>query len=343
MNVRRYMLKGSAVLGIALSLAACSSENLDSEEEIATVSETGIALRLDGTPVTVPEDYVATPFGYTHPACIQQLDEDEENHGRQVFRRGDSRVKRTVSACPRDRFSRAGERIPYQVDEAPKPSKSGSTPPLPRGWIADVVSVTQGPIRRLTADWGTPNRPNTRNSQTLYFFPGLEDSPTTRILQPVLGWNMADGRDNAYSLASWDCCVEGVVWHSPIIAASSFDRIHGEINGTNCNSSTGVCANWTVTTSNVSSGVSTTLTTRTPIPAMRLSFGAAVEAYKMSQCSQWVSSNAEFTNIISTGFVPFSNPDPVWTVEQPQQSCGMSFDRPTRVGTFGWKTTAARR
>lgn len=68
-------------------------------------------------------------------------------------------------------------------------------------WI--VAAVRQGgPVQDFTADIVVPAEPSRAGSQLIYIFAGLQDEPTTMILQPVLQWGAPDD-PAGWHLRSW--------------------------------------------------------------------------------------------------------------------------------------------
>jgi hypothetical protein len=68
-------------------------------------------------------------------------------------------------------------------------------------WI--VATVCQGgPVEEFVADIIVPAEPTRRGGQLIYIFTGLQDEPTTMILQPVLQWG-APGDPGGWRLCSW--------------------------------------------------------------------------------------------------------------------------------------------
>ena len=56
----------------------------------------------------------------------------------------------------------------------------------------------------MTTTWTVPPEPSREDDQLLYLFNGLQDSPVTQILQPVLQWGRSPaGGGNSWALASW--------------------------------------------------------------------------------------------------------------------------------------------
>lgn len=88
----------------------------------------------------------------------------------------------------------------------------------------------------------------------LIFFPGFEDiNNTESILQPVLGWYQGQ-----WTVASWNCCLNGIATSSPAVDVSAADEIYGSITST-CPAGTLCCAAWNVLTLDMPTGESTTL------------------------------------------------------------------------------------
>lgn len=169
-------------------------------------------------PSHVPEDYVVTPFGYFHPSCVHKLENDE------VLARGLSIEKegkevRRVAECLFSNFSRQGEE--RQVTDAEAAAK------IPDGWQISSSYYMDSDLGYLTTQWYVPSDPAVNQGQTLFFFPGVQQSPTVSILQPVLGWNQLG--QPGWSLASWNCCENGTITHSEILKTHAGEANSGKI------------------------------------------------------------------------------------------------------------------
>lgn len=91
------------------------------------------------------------------------------------------------------------------------------------------------------------------DGQVLYYFPGFEDiNGVQSILQPVLGWYQGQ-----WTIASWNCCLNGIVTNSPAVVVRPGDWILGSVIS-NCRAGT-LCATWNVVTEDLSIKKSTTL------------------------------------------------------------------------------------
>ncbi|RDD80262.1 hypothetical protein DVJ77_18210 [Dyella tabacisoli] len=179
----------------------------------------------------------------------------------------------------------------------------------------------------MVASWTVPTTPSNPGSQVIYFFPGLEQLPNVQsILQPVLGWNGYN--DAAWTLASWNCCVDGTTFHSDPINASDGDQVIGDTYST-C--APGVsCSNWAIVSTNVSTGQNSTLNTD-PYGALTWVFGGVLEAYGVDTCDQYPASGSiSFTDIgvytldgNPVASPPWNNSYPVGS-QSPQCNYGVS-------------------
>ena len=79
-------------------------------------------------------------------------------------------------------------------------------PGLGGGWITYgfYVEPAANVVRSMTTTWTVPPEPSREDGQLIYLFNGLQDSPVTQILQPVLQWGKSRaGGGNSWALASW--------------------------------------------------------------------------------------------------------------------------------------------
>ncbi len=87
-----------------------------------------------------------------------------------------------MTKCAYPHFRANGQRV--NGDER------GVTDPNINGWVEDVATTTKTAYGYIYAEWSVPPPPTSSDSQTLYYFPGLEDLiDVVTILQPVLAWN----------------------------------------------------------------------------------------------------------------------------------------------------------
>lgn len=140
-------------------------------------------------PATVPDDFLATPFGFFHPSCVASLAKGEKLLPDRRIVHADGSIESEARACNFPHFSATGK----LARTAQKPSTSRSTRPDINGWLENANVTPQSSniaYGALIAWWLVPPSPRDDDGQVLFFFPGLEDidNPQTSILQPVLEW-----------------------------------------------------------------------------------------------------------------------------------------------------------
>ncbi len=265
-----------AVLGEPLYGSAAGSAAPDTSRKSASVTPAPAAG--PNRPSNVPEEYVITPFGYFHPSCLQRLAKGERllPDGRVQHANGSANAKAAVCGYPH--YLRSGI--------AARSAKS-STPGVINGWV-ESGSITTGSPKKsygaLIAIWTVPPQPDADDGQVLFFFPGFEDisDPQTSILQPVLGWYQGQ-----WSIASWNCCLSGIVTSSPGVAVKAGDEIFGAITSS-CPAGTLSCATWDVLSVDLSTGGNTTLAnTPSQGQVFNWAFGGVLEAYYIDRCDDY--------------------------------------------------------
>lgn len=245
-----------------------------------------------------------------------------------------------VAACTHPRYSLNGTRVPQsrQADaplmgsassaSSPSTASTASTQPTINGWVEDANTTSLGAMSYSHAQWNVPAAPSDRSSQTVYYFPGFENlSGTTMIMQPVLGWN-AGGGIAGWSGASWNCCAVGNVYHSGFIQVTG-STVSGDVGGTGCNTSTGVCSNWSIVTYDWGSEASTTFNTNSAGNPMNWTFGGVLEAYGVSSCSEFPGTSVTYTSFYFDNITGAHVADPSWSHGTPgsgtSPSCGYSI------------------
>jgi hypothetical protein len=229
-------------------------------------------------PSNVPDGYVITPFGYFHPTCLQRLAKGERllPDGRVQHANGSANAKAAVCRYPH--YLRSG----FAARSAKVPA-----PGVINGWV-ESASITTGSARKsyggLIAIWTVPPQPNADDGQVLYLFPGFEDigDPNTSILQPVLGWYQGQ-----WTIASWNCCLSGIVTSSPGVNVKAGDEIFGAITSS-CGAGVLSCATWDVLSVDLSTGGNTTLgNTPSQGQIFNWAFGGVLEAYYIDRCDDY--------------------------------------------------------
>lgn len=238
-------------------------------------------------PAAVPTDYVVTPFGYFHPSCVQALQTSEQLRADGAIQRADGSIRR-VEACAHAAFLRDGTLIEPN-DEANRRVRQPSTY---NGYLQLVSAVIGSGANKMTATMTVPGNPGSVAGQTDYFFPGLEDAQNVvTILQPVLGFNALG--DNAWTIASWNCCKSGTTYVGNFVTVKPGDRIFGAMVSTGGQ-------NWSIYAKDLtqSSLPLASLKTQSWGQSFDWIFAGALETYGVSNCSQFPSTGPiQFGNI----------------------------------------------
>jgi hypothetical protein len=231
-------------------------------------------------PAAVPDGYVITPFGYFHPSCVLRVAEGETllEDGR-VLQHADGTLE-NIAACAYPHYAASGEIAAAGATRVKSPTING--------WVESASVTTSTSYGEIIANWTVPPAPTSHSGQIVYFFPGLEDAnDVVSIIQPVLGWNMDESHISTWSISSWNCCPSGTADYSPAVAVNPGDTIQGTTVST-CGAGTESCSTWNITTADVTTGGSTTLS-NSPSEGQTFNwaFGGVLEAYGISQCSDY--------------------------------------------------------
>ncbi|QNI31311.1 hypothetical protein H7849_19790 [Alloacidobacterium dinghuense] len=271
----------SIVLGTALMAApaelAFGSTSASGAQEAASVNTHPIAG--PNRPANVPDGYVITPFGYFHASCVRSLVKGERLMADGRLQHADGSIDEKAAVCSYPHYQRNG------VSSA----GNTSTSPEINGWVENANFTTGTPSKTygsLVSGWIVPPQPAANDGQVLYFFPGFEDinDPQTSILQPVLGWYQGQ-----WTIASWNCCLNGITTNSPAVSVSPGDLIYGSITS-NCGAGSVLCSGWNVLSVDLSTGQSTILAnTPSDGQAFNWAFGGVLEAYSIVRCEDYPS------------------------------------------------------
>jgi hypothetical protein len=243
---------------------------------LANILLCGFAFAGDDTYLaTVPDGYVATPFGYFHRSCVHSLAKGEKTLPDGRVQHADATVDEYAAVCDYPRYTSTGQL-----------SSSVSTKPEVDGWMENASIATGSTSQSygaLSATWTVPAHPKADDGQLLYFFPGLEDKNNVEsILQPVLRWYQGQ-----WTIASWNCCMSGMAWSSPLVNVEPGDEILGSITS-NCRTGSLTCATWNVLTLDQTTGESTMLRgTPSEGQVFNWAFGAVLEPYFVVSCDDY--------------------------------------------------------
>ena len=240
------------------------------------------------TPVSrpLPEGYVATPHGLVHRSCVRHVPKGHRVTADGVVTRPEG-VRETLPPCL---YPRLHPRTLAPI----APTRTTPPPPDVNGWVERGDWTSGVPLGSLSATFTVPQAPLS-NGALIYFFPGSEPADGSTILQPVLQYgNGAAGGGYYWAAASWFCCPAGWSTHSDLISVNTGDSILGTLNAT-C--SGGTC-NWTIATTDTTTGGTTTLAADNVSSPFVWNFGGVLEAYSVTACNQYPADGAiAFTNI----------------------------------------------
>jgi hypothetical protein len=291
-------------------------------------------------PANVPGEYVITPFGYFHPSCVRSLVKGERQMRDGSVQHADGTIE-PVAACGYPHYMRGGIRTKAGNARTTTPNEGNteSTPsPTFSGWVESASINTGSPAQSyggMIGTWTVPPQPAADDGQVLYFFLGFEDiNHVESIIQPVLGWYQGH-----WTIASWNCCINGVVMNSPFVNVSSGDEIYGSVTSS-CPAGTLSCATWNVLTLDMSTGESTTLgNTPSAGQVFNWAFGGVLEVYYVNTCDDYPSDGRlsfERIRVFDQNLHPVS--DPKWSEAtapstlQPQ--CGYEVEPARRIVTL---------
>lgn len=259
-------------------------------------------------PANVPSDYVITPFGYFHPSCVREIKDGETLLADGRIRFEDETEETSPPFCSFPRYTPTGELV---GEGSPNPS------PLYISWTwieASQVSTTSS-YGKLSATWTVPPTPESNDGQTLYFFPGFMDINNTElIIQPVLGWNDGQAGVGPWNIASWNCCPGGTANYSTPVTVTPGDEIKGTIKSA-CKAGTQSCPKWDITTKDVTTKKSTTLS-NTPSEGQTFNWAQSgvLEVYNIYQCSDFPPNGAiEFSKVALYDYDLKRITNPGWT------------------------------
>jgi hypothetical protein len=247
-------------------------------------------------PANVPDEYVATPSGYSHPSCVIEVRPDER-----LTKEGIERTDGSIVAVPKcgfERYDRQGRILRASsagIALADDERDGGYEGPDDMNyWQMRASKSHLPPLSFLSATWTVPRAPLVDRGHVFYF-PGLEAyRPDTTILQPVLGTY-----NGQWTIASWNCCLNDVPLHSPPVNVSPGDVIYGSVTGTECDDRTGVCNKWDILTRDETTGESTTLHSSSYGLPMNWAFAGVLEVWDVNHCAGLVpDGQLTFSNLI---------------------------------------------
>ena len=294
-RLRWFLLCGALVL--LLPTAGCSSDS----GELAQSDQAALSRPGGHMPASVPSGYIATPYGFFDPSCVERINPGETAKSDGTISDATGSV-RTAAKCTKPRFDPTGEPMPIgkaggQKFAAAVPAATPAATTY-NGWLESYSTTSTGALSYLAATWVVPRTPAAGNDgQVLFFFNGLEGLPTVEsILQPVLAYE-----NGQWFAQSWNCCASGTTYNAGTIPVGPGDVIVGTINGTGCDTSSGLCNNWSIETLDQNTGQSSVLQTSAWGVAENWVFAGVLEVYGVGACDDLSASGSiSFDNIAYT-------------------------------------------
>jgi hypothetical protein len=222
-----------------------------------------------------------------------------------------------------------GARVAH-FDECPEPvlrsaasdeaaREVASRIPSVSGWVEDAndrMDLASGRnITGIAADWYVPSAPSISEGQTVYLFDGITPDDKKEILQPVLSWGPSKTNNGwiggpYWTIASWGI-FPGNVYVSGPETVNTNDWIHGEITSTQ----NGGTMDWTIKTTDETSGAWTSQSIFTTGYQWNWGYGGVLEAYGINSCGDFPTDGVtSFFNVAITnnggqpqGFVATTN------------------------------------
>jgi len=156
------------------------------------------------------------------------------------------------------------------------------------GWIVWGESMGTS-YSSFNGGWAVPSAPSSSNSQTVFFFTGLEDAGGDEIIQPVLQWGPSEAGGGSYwSVASWWVTSTGQALYSTLTQCNAGDSIWGTMKETNNGS-------WTISTY-INNANPTVLSVQNVAPQTMAT--VTLEAYSIISCGDYPTSGTiTFTNL----------------------------------------------
>jgi hypothetical protein len=234
-------------------------------------------------PAAVPADFVVTPFGYFHPSCVNHLAKgDNLREDEKTIEHKDG-TSRSIPVCGYPHFEADGTKVVGNIQRAADRTKE---PYIGHSWIEYASITTSSAYGQIYAEWEVPGNPANDDGQIVFLFNGLEDDKgDVTIIQPVLGWN--NDYTNAWSIAAWNCCVNGEVNEATPAPANPGDHLEGYVFN-NCNGGTKVCNSWDIVIVDEENGnVSQLIDTTNYGQTFNWAFGGVLEVYSITQCGDY--------------------------------------------------------
>ena len=176
-------------------------------------------------PHRAPAGHILTPGGYRAASSVHLIDDGHVLDGtggrlRKIAPSG----KAVADFGPLPPAAADTQRATRRSAMAGGPVEAASNWIAYTGW----TNTTGTPVSSFRTTWVVPPEPETTNGQTIYLFNGMQDTPVTMILQPVLQWgNSPAGGGRHWAVASWVVFSGGGAFFSKLVRVHPGDTLTG--------------------------------------------------------------------------------------------------------------------
>jgi hypothetical protein len=266
----------AAVAFLAVLFVAAPLTAQQTRQSTAPARAKGLTVAGPERPASVPAGFVITPFGYFHPSCALSVEAEDTLQGNGRVKHANGSADAIIQPCSYAHYTRTGLPVP-----ATAAASSQSREPVINGWLEYTQTTTDTWYGGITATWTVPPQPTVNDFQTIFFFPGFEDTINNiTIVQPVLQWYYP----GPWMLASWNCCEAGNVVESRPVKVSPGDSIYGAVVPM-CKKGSGYCPDWKIESQNQTTGRKTGIRNAAlDGQVWNWAFGAVLEVYGIKQC-----------------------------------------------------------
>jgi len=236
-------------------------------------------------------ELVVTPFGERPSECVHEVFENEVasfDDEDQMFRiRRLTYVNGVETYEIRLELPPCHDTVPHRIQDRVFAD--------PNGWAAYTLWLTTTPMDWFGGYWTIPSNPVQAGLQTLFLFTGFQNAYASNaraaasIIQPVLQWgSSAAGGSKYWAISSW--FVGG--------SHATFSELKGPLNsgdiiiGNMTLASSGL---WTITTTDATMGITTTLSVATA--ESEIDAFVTLEVYGISTCSDYPNGVDTFTQL----------------------------------------------
>jgi len=292
----------------AFTITACGSAD-DGQGEGSAVSSGPEALHSTLEALDrVPTGYGVVPGGFlVHKDCIHEVPEGAiVETDDSLTLKGKTIARYGPCAHKRYRLAQGGSR------------RTAEEPGTGNGWVeSNWGTSSQTMFTNLyTGTWTVPGNPTANDGQLLYFFPSLVSSTWDTIVQDVMQWGSSPaGGGQNWGMATWKVG-GGQTYHSTLRTVYAGDQLNGHIQiiGSDATSQT-----WFIGMVDATRLTYTYVTAKTNTNPFSNVQGGVLEAYGVTQCSDFPSSGPTYFSAVTlyqgNSYTQQNLYNPSWTTQ----------------------------